>query len=132
VGLRGPTNLADVKVGLSPFSDRLRLAGTMEFAGLDERVNEVRVAAILRGPATYLRHWQAPTGPLRPQAGMRPMTPDGLPAIGALPGLANTFVSTGHGMLGITLAAGSARALSDLVLRGVRRPELAPFDPARL
>ncbi|WP_088289858.1 FAD-binding oxidoreductase [Kineosporia sp. A_224] len=129
--LRSATNLSDVKVAITPFSDRLRLAGTMEFAGLDEKVNDVRVAAILRGPQAYLRGWKVPTGPLRPQAGMRPMTPDGLPAIGALPGTDNTFVTTGHGMLGVTLAAGSALALSDLVLHGTRRPELEPFDPAR-
>lgn len=131
IPLRSATNLSDVKVALTPFTDRLRLAGTMEFAGLDEDVNQVRVAAILRGPQAYLRGWQPPTGPVRPRAGMRPMTPDGLPAIGALPGLDNTFVSTGHGMLGVTLAAGSALALTDLVLRGVQRPELIPFDPAR-
>lgn len=129
--LRSATNLSDVKVAITPFSDRLRLAGTMEFAGLDENVNDVRVAAILRGPQAYLRGWKVPSGPLRPQAGMRPMTPDGLPAIGALPGTDNTFVTTGHGMLGVTLAAGSALALSDLVLHGTRRPELEPFDPAR-
>jgi len=116
---------------MTPFSGRLRLAGTMEFAGLDEAVNDVRVGAILRGPQAYLRDWEPPAGPLRPQAGMRPMTPDGLPAIGPFPGLGNTFVSTGHGMLGVTLAAGSALALTDLVLNGNRRPELAPFDPAR-
>lgn len=129
--LRSATNLHDAKVALTPFSGRLRLAGTMEFAGLDEKVNDRRVAAILRAPQTYLRNWQAPTGPLEPQAGMRPMTPDGLAAIGNLPGLANAYVSTGHGMLGVTLAAGSALALTDLVLNGVRRPVLAPFDPAR-
>ncbi len=129
--LRSATNLSDVKVALTPFTDRLRLAGTMEFAGLDEDVNDLRVAAILRGPQAYLRDWQPPTGTLHPQAGMRPMTPDGLPAIGVLPGLDNTYVSTGHGMLGVTLAAGSALALTDLILRGVRRPELLPFDPAR-
>jgi D-amino-acid dehydrogenase len=54
-----------------------------------------------------------------------------MPAIGAFPGLDNAFVTTGHGMLGVTLAAGSALALSDLVLHGNRRPELEPFDPAR-
>jgi len=132
VRLRSATNLSDAKVALTPYADRLRLAGTMEFAGLDEDVNDTRVAAILRAPATYLRAWQAPAEPPRPRAGMRPMTPDGLPAIGAMPGLANAYVSTGHGMLGVTLAAGSARALTDLVLHGTRRPELAPFDPARL
>jgi D-amino-acid dehydrogenase len=129
--LRGATNLSDVKVAVTPFGDRLRLAGTMEFAGLDEDVNDVRVAAILRGPRTYLRGWRPPTGPVRAQSGMRPMTPDGLPVIGAFPGTANAFVSTGHGMLGVTLAPGSALALTDLVLHGTRRPELDPFDPAR-
>jgi D-amino-acid dehydrogenase len=131
IRLRCATNLSDVKVALTPFADRLRLAGTMEFAGLDEDINDVRVAAILRAPATYLRGWTPPPRPVRPQAGMRPMTPDGLPVIGALPGMANTYVTTGHGMLGVTLAAGSALALTDLVLHGVRRPELVPFDPAR-
>ena len=130
--LRSATNLSDVKVAVTPFSDRLRLAGTMEFAGLDEKVNDVRVAAILRGPQSYFRDWQVPdVARLRPTAGMRPMTPDGLPVIGALPGLANTWVTSGHGMLGVTLAAGSALALADTVLHGARRPELAPFDPAR-
>jgi D-amino-acid dehydrogenase len=62
---------------------------------------------------------------------MRPMTPDGLPAIGRLPGTTNTYVSTGHGMLGVTLAAGSARALTELVVHRTRPPQLAPFDPAR-
>ena len=130
--LRSATNLSDVKVAVTPFADRLRLAGTMEFAGLDEKINDVRVAAILRGPQTYFRGWTTPdVAAVRPAAGMRPMTPDGLPVIGAFPGLGNAFVSTGHGMLGVTLAAGSALALTDLVLHGTRRPELAPFDPAR-
>ncbi len=131
VGLRSATNLSDAKVALTPFGDRLRLAGTMEFAGLDERVNDLRVQAILRAPGAYLRDWQPPSGSLRPQAGMRPMTPDGLPAIGRLPGTTNTYVSTGHGMLGVTLAAGSALALTELVVHGTRLPQLAPFDPAR-
>jgi D-amino-acid dehydrogenase len=131
VPLRSATNLSDAKVALTPYADRLRLAGTMEFAGLDERVNDVRVRAILRAPAAYLRDWRQPIGSLRPQAGMRPMTPDGIPAIGRLPGTSNTYVSTGHGMLGVTLAAGSARALTELVVHGSRPPQLAPFDPAR-
>jgi D-amino-acid dehydrogenase len=131
VGLRSATNLSDAKVALTPFGDRLRLAGTMEFAGLDENVNDLRVRAVVRAPGAYLRDWHPPAGPLRPQAGMRPMTPDGVPAVGRLPGTSNTYVSTGHGMLGVTLAAGSARALTELVVRGTRPPQLAPFDPAR-
>lgn len=60
IPLRSATNLSDAKVALSPYADRLRLAGTMEFAGLNEDVNDVRVAAILRAPARYLRDWQPP------------------------------------------------------------------------
>jgi D-amino-acid dehydrogenase len=131
VPLRGATNLSDAKVAVTPFTDRLRLAGTMEFAGLDENVNDLRVRAILRAPAVYLRDWEPPSGPIQPRAGMRPMTPDGLAVIGRLPGTENVFVSSGHGMLGVTLAAGSARALTELVVSGVAPPQLAPFDPAR-
>ncbi len=131
VGLRGATNLSDAKVALTPYGDRLRVAGTMEFAGLDERVNDVRVAAVLRAPEAYLRTWRPPAGSPRPQAGMRPMTPDGVPVIGRLPGTGNTYVSTGHGMLGVTLAAGSARALTELVVHRATPPQLTPFDPAR-
>jgi D-amino-acid dehydrogenase len=131
IPLRSATNLHDAKVALTPFTDHLRLAGTMEFAGVDEKVNDRRVAAILRAPTTYLRNWQAPSTTPVPQAGMRPMTPDGKPVIGGVPGLSNAYVSTGHGMLGVTLAAGSALALADLILTGTRNPVLAPFDPAR-
>lgn len=130
-GLRGAVNLSDAKVAVTPFNERLRLAGTMEFGGLDEKINQVRVDAILRAPKTYFRGWEPPTGPVEAKAGIRPMTPDGMPIIGRLGRLGNTYVSTGHGMLGVTLAPGTAAALTDLVLRGKQSPALAPFTSAR-
>lgn len=130
-GLRGAVNLSDAKVAVTPFNERLRLAGTMEFGGLDENINQVRVDAILRAPKTYFRDWEPPTGPVQARAGIRPMTPDGMPIIGSLGQLANTYVSTGHGMLGVTLAPGTAAALTDLMLRGREIPALAPFSSSR-
>ncbi|MBO1901587.1 FAD-dependent oxidoreductase [Leucobacter weissii] len=131
-GLRGATNLHDAKVATTPFSDRFRLAGTMEFGGLDEKVNQVRVDAILRAPGAYFRDWEPPAASeIRPRAGMRPMSPDGLAVIGRLPRLANGFVSTGHGMLGVTLAPATARVLTELIRTGRDSPLLAPFSPAR-
>jgi D-amino-acid dehydrogenase len=130
-GLRSSTNLSDAKVAVTPLKRKLRLAGTMEFGGLDEELNQVRIAAILKAPAAYFRDWQAPVGALHPRAGIRPMTPDGMPIIGQLGDVENLYVSTGHGMLGITLGPGSALALTDLVLYD-RLPEvLLPFTPAR-
>ncbi|TNB67240.1 FAD-dependent oxidoreductase [Arthrobacter sp. BB-1] len=131
LGLRSAVNLWDAKVAVTPFNERLRLAGTMEFGGLDEKINQVRVDAILRAPAKYFHNWEAPAPKPAPMAGMRPMTPDGLPVIGYLGHLQNTYVSTGHGMMGITLAPGTAGALTDLIVRGRMAPTLQPFRADR-
>lgn len=131
VPLRSATNLSDAKVAVTPFGQRLRIAGTMEFGGLNEHINRVRVDAILRAPARYLRNWAPPEIPPAPHAGMRPMTPDGLPIMGRLGALTNAYVSTGHGMLGVTLAPGSASVMTDLIFRNVLSQKLAPFTSSR-
>ena len=130
-GLRQPVNLADAKVAVSPLDARLRLSGTMEFGGLDEDINPVRVAAILQAPAQYFRDWEPPTTPPQAKAGCRPMTPDGKPFIGRLGTLQNAYVSAGHGMMGVTLAPGTASALTDLILRDRLSPDLNTFSPNR-
>ncbi|GAA3561469.1 FAD-dependent oxidoreductase [Microlunatus spumicola] len=129
--LRSSVNLSDAKVAVTPLARNLRLAGTMEFAGLDEELNQVRVSAILRAPSAYFRDWTPPVGPVTPKAGIRPMTPDGIPVIGRLGELSNTYVSSGHGMQGITLGPGSALALSRMVLHGEVPDVLVPFAPQR-
>ncbi|MFD5224214.1 NAD(P)/FAD-dependent oxidoreductase [Microbacterium sp. NPDC058342] len=131
LSLRSATNLSDAKVAVTPLGRNLRVAGTMEFGGLDEDINGVRVEAILRAPARYFRDWEPPSGAIRPQAGMRPMTPDGIPIMGALGDLSNAYVSTGHGMLGVTLAPGAAMAMTQLILQGTSSPRLAPFAASR-
>lgn len=129
--LRSSVNLSDAKVAVTPLTRNLRLAGTMEFGGLDEELNQVRVGAILAAPARYFRDWTPPSTPVTPRAGIRPMTPDGKPIIGRLGPYANAYVSTGHGMQGITLGPGSAQALTTLVLRGELPEVLLPFSPDR-
>ena len=80
----------------------------------------------------YLAGWRPePDGPVETWAGLRPATADGLPLIGALPGVDGVFVASGHGMLGVTLAPATAALLAPLVLEGRAAPELAPFDPSR-
>ena len=129
--LRSSVNLSDAKVAVTPLARNLRLAGTMEFAGLDEELNQVRIGAILRAPKAYFRDWEPPTGEITPKAGIRPMTPDGIPVIGRLGTLTNTYVSGGHGMQGVTLGPGSALALSRLVLTGETPDVIVPFAPQR-
>jgi len=128
--LRQPIYLTEAKVAVTPLDGRLRLAGTMEFGPLDERVDPARTAAIGRAPSSFLRGWQVPAEP-ELGAGLRPMSPDGLPLVGRLGDLENAYVSTGHAMLGLTLAPSSAAAISGLIVRGEQSAALAPFAPDR-
>jgi D-amino-acid dehydrogenase len=129
--LRSATSLSEAKVAVTPLDGRLRLAGTMEFGGLDESVDHVRADGIRRAPAAYFRDWVAVPADAVPRSGMRPMTPDGMPVIGRLGRLSNAFVSTGHGMLGVTLAPGTAAALTELIVHDRTPVALDPFAPAR-
>jgi glycine/D-amino acid oxidase-like deaminating enzyme len=67
------------------------------------------------------------------QACFRPVTEDGLPLIGALPGIDGAYVATGHSVWGMLNAPATGEAMSELILDGAaRRVELVPFAPARL
>jgi len=67
------------------------------------------------------------------QACFRPITQDGLPLIGAAPGLAGAYVATGHSVWGILNAPATGEAMAELILdRAARNIDLAPFDPQRL
>jgi glycine/D-amino acid oxidase-like deaminating enzyme len=69
----------------------------------------------------------------RRQACYRPITDDGIPLIGRIPGVAGAFVATGHGPWGMLNAPGTGLALAELLTEGVARSvDLEPFDPARL
>jgi glycine/D-amino acid oxidase-like deaminating enzyme len=131
-----PLYLGDKRVVASPLNGAVRIAGTMELSGNNRRLDWRRIVAVAAASRHYLGDWYESDDDLialirDPWVGGRPLLPDGLPVIDRLPGHDDVFVSTGHGMLGITLAPASARALRDYVLSG-RRPEvLAPFRSDR-
>ncbi|MFP5305907.1 MAG: D-amino acid dehydrogenase [Gammaproteobacteria bacterium] len=108
------------KIVFSRLGERLRIAGTAEFAGYDRSLDAARCAVLLRrteelfpggGDAAQARYW----------AGLRPSTPSNIPYIGRTR-YPNLFLNTGHGTLGWTHACGSGQAIADIV-RG-RRPEV--------
>jgi glycine/D-amino acid oxidase-like deaminating enzyme len=69
----------------------------------------------------------------RSQACYRPVTDDGLPLIGPVPGVEGAFVATGHGPWGMLNAPATGRALAELMVDGTATSvDLRPFDPARL
>jgi D-amino-acid dehydrogenase len=126
-----PVDMIEARVACTPFDGALRLAGTMELSGLNLRLAPERLAAIRRAGEQYLADWRG--GEEHAWVGMRPLTPDGLPLIGLLPGADNLYVATGHAMLGVTLAPATGEALARHMLDDTRASEtqLAPFDPGR-
>jgi D-amino-acid dehydrogenase len=127
---RRPLYLLEAKLGVSPFAGEVRLAGTLELGVRSTSLTRRRVEALDRAAARYLADWQPGTA-RADWAGMRPLTPDGLPIIGTVPGHDGLTVATGHGLLGVTLAPATAELLAPLVLRGERHPELEPFRVER-
>jgi glycine/D-amino acid oxidase-like deaminating enzyme len=70
---------------------------------------------------------------LTTQACYRPVTQDGLPLLGPVPGVANAYVATGHSVWGILNAPASGEAMAELIVEGAsRHVDLRRFDPARL
>jgi D-amino-acid dehydrogenase len=118
IRLRTSLTLEDAHVAVTPLDGMLRLAGTMEFGGFDESVNPIRVAAIRRAAQQNLVGWDNPPGEAAPWAGLRPMTPDGRPVIGKFGNLHNAYIASGHGMLRLALAAGTAEVITDLITSG--------------
>jgi D-amino-acid dehydrogenase len=123
--------LAEAHCVLTPLDGATRVAGTMEFGGLDERMAPTRLRAIQRAPGRYLRAWDPDAPTLAPSAGLRPMTPDGIAVIGRLSPHPDVYVASGHAMLGLTLAPRTATELASMILDGGDRELLAPFSPAR-
>ena len=112
---------------ISPLGDVLRIAGTAEFAGLDQSLTPDRLAnmydllsEVFPDFAPYfvkekVIEW----------AGLRPISVDGSPYLGKTD-VANLLVNTGHGPLGWTMAAGSAKMLTDII--DGNKPALNPAD----
>ncbi|CUW40707.1 D-amino acid dehydrogenase small subunit [Magnetospirillum sp. XM-1] len=101
------------KMVYSRLGDRLRAAGTAEMAGYDRSLNPLRSRLILENTRRLF-----PDGGdfdrAEPWAGLRPVTPDSVPLLGATP-FSNLWLNTGHGTLGWTMSCGSGRVIADLV-----------------
>lgn len=114
---------------VSRLSTGIRVGGAVELGGLDLPPNYARADAMLKKAAAFLPGLRTTGG--TQWMGFRPSLPDSLPAIGPLPGLPNTLCAFGHGHLGLTQSAGTARLIADLLTGQSPALSLAPFSPAR-
>lgn len=129
-GPRRPLYLEGPKVAISVFDGGVRVSGTLELGARGLSLSPRRLSAIAAAAQRALPGWRMPAQPLD-WAGMRSLSPDGLPFIGRVPGLDGVHLATAHATLGITLAPVTGRLLAGLLLDEPRADVLAAFDPAR-
>ena len=129
-GPRRAVYLAGSTVAISVFDEGVRAAGTLELGAHRLTLSARRLAAISAAAQRALPGWRMPPQP-RDWTGLRPLSPDGLPYIGAVPGLAGLHVASAHATLGITLAPATGELLAQLLLDRAPSDVLRPFDPAR-
>ncbi|MEP7281103.1 MAG: D-amino acid dehydrogenase [Rubrivivax sp.] len=108
------------KVAVTRLGDRIRVGGTAELAGYSTALREAR-RATLEHVVTDLFPRGGDVAQASFWCGLRPMTPDGTPIIGPTP-VDGLLLATGHGTLGWTMAAGTGRAVADMVAS--RQPEI--------
>lgn len=129
-GPRQPLYLEGPKVAISVFDGGVRVSGTLELGARSLALSRRRLAAITAAARDALPGWRMPPNP-RDWAGMRSLSPDGLPYIGPVPGLDGLHLATAHGTLGITLAPLTGALLAGMLLDGGHNELLDAFDPAR-
>ncbi|MDP3895518.1 MAG: FAD-binding oxidoreductase [Mesorhizobium sp.] len=114
---------------VTPLSTGLRVGGAVELGGLDRPPNYARSRTMLEKARRFLPGLR--TGGGREWMGYRPSLPDSLPVIGRARNAPDVFYAFGHGHLGLTQAAATARFIRDLVSGETPAIDLSPFSPQR-
>ena len=117
------------KIAITRLGDRIRVGGMAEIADFDATLNPRRKATLTHS-VEDLFGGAADQSKATFWSGLRPMTPDGTPVVGATP-LSNLWLNTGHGTLSWTMSTGSARVLADLVSGRVAGIDTSAFGIAR-
>lgn len=114
---------------ISRLSTGIRVGGAVELGGLSLPPNYRRSEAMLRKAKAFLPGLK--TGGGTQWMGFRPSLPDSLPAIGRSKALPCVVYAFGHGHLGLTQSAGTARLVADLLTDRTPPVDLTPFSPQR-
>ena len=114
---------------VSRLSSGIRVGGAVELGGLNLPPNYKRSEAMLRKARDFLPGLKTDGG--KQWMGFRPSLPDSLPAIGRAKASPRVVYAFGHGHLGLTQSAGTARLVADLLTDAPAALDLHPFSPQR-
>ncbi|HEX6793941.1 MAG TPA: FAD-dependent oxidoreductase [Casimicrobiaceae bacterium] len=126
---RAPIASAERKFFVTPMEDGLRIAGTVELAGLTAPPNYER-ADMLLGQAQRLLPGLRASGTSR-WMGHRPSLPDSLPVIDRAPAASNAWLAFGHGHVGLTAAAPTGAIIADVIAGREPFLDIRPYSALR-
>lgn len=126
---RSPVMISAGKFVATPMEGRLRLAGIVEFGGLDAPPSRAPFALLLRSITAAIPGitWQEAVEWM----GHRPVLTDSIPVIGEAPGVSGAFLGFGHHHVGLTGGPKTGRLLAQLVAGQRPNIDMAPYAPAR-
>lgn len=127
-----PAILCEAKVAVTPMDGFTRFAGTMEMAGINHKINAVRVNAIAEASKSYYKKLTISSEEkASAKCGLRPCTPDGLPYIGKSLKYKNLNIATGHAMMGWSLGPATGKLISELITEKETALNLSNFNIER-
>jgi glycine/D-amino acid oxidase-like deaminating enzyme len=127
VQLNGPLIDGEMNFGVIPMAGRVRLAGTIELAGLEAAPAWRRADMLLPLAKAMLPSLASHGADAVRWMGHRPGLPDSLPVIGPAPNRPNVWLAFGHGQLGLTLAAVTGRVVAEALAGQTTTVDLSPF-----
>ena len=120
------------RIAVTPMGDSLRFGGTMELSGINNDIRPERVRQIIESVPHYFPEFtEADFAGIKPWAGFRPVSPDGLPYIGRFNHYANLTAACGHAMLGLTMAPITGLLVAEILTGRKPSVELRLLDPNR-
>ena len=130
--LKYPAILVDGRCAITPWSHKLRIGGTMEISGINNKILVNRMAGIFNAVIDFYPSLKIEM-PCADKIwhGLRPVTPDGLPYIGRVHKYANVIYAGGHAMLGISQGTGTGLLVSQLVEHKKAEIDISAFRVER-
>lgn len=126
---RSPVMVASGKFVATPMEGRLRLAGVVEFGGLDAPASDAPIALLKKSVQAALPgiSWKRE----EKWMGHRPAPADSIPVIGAVPGMRGAYLGFGHHHVGLTGGPKTGRLLAQMISGKTPNTDMRAYDPAR-
>ena len=130
--IKYPAILVDGRCAITPWGHQLRIGGTMELSGINNKVLVKRMQGIYDSARLFYPGLKIdlPTAD-KIWNGLRPVTPDGLPYIGKPTEVSNVIIAGGHAMLGISEGTGTGKLVSEMIMQMTTSVDVSAFKPNR-